>query len=44
MPRVSIKPELVRWAIDRASTDARELADRPGLAGLPAWAPGLGTR
>jgi len=37
MPRVAIKPELVRWAVDRASADVEELAGRPGLAGLPDW-------
>lgn len=37
MARVAIKPELLRWAVDRASTDVEELAGRPGLARLPAW-------
>jgi Zn-dependent peptidase ImmA (M78 family) len=37
MARVPVSPDLVRWAVDRASTDVEELAARPGLAGLPAW-------
>ncbi len=37
MPRVAVKPELLRWAVDRAASDVEALADRPGLAGLPTW-------
>jgi Zn-dependent peptidase ImmA (M78 family)/transcriptional regulator with XRE-family HTH domain len=37
MPRVAIKRELIRWAVDRASTDIEALASRPGLTKLRAW-------
>lgn len=37
MARVGIRRELLRWAVDRASTSVKELAGRPGLAKLPDW-------
>jgi Zn-dependent peptidase ImmA (M78 family) len=38
--RVEIKPEMIRWACDRAGLDAASLAERQSLRKLPDWIKG----